>query len=620
MPGSSKKKVSKLRDEGKHELADWFEAKEKARAEGKELWRWMKENPKPGEVSTPKESTNQRTLRKINEFRDSDEVKKNFTIPPQELGILEKIRENKKKLKVRARKAFANNSVTELRTLYKVMNRLDVEEKKIIFKYDFAQFDDYFFSDIQDRVATAPFHYEMVKLYNTAPRSCVVCPRGHAKSTTARKYILHQLLYREVTYVVIIGASEEMAAQNLRWIRDQFTDNDRVIDVYGYLKNKDKWADSQFQTNTGLKVVAKGAGQKVRGANEKGRPDMIYIDDLEDDEQVSSRDRRTKLKDWLTKALMPSKSRNGRIIITGTILHMDSLLKNISENKVKDHLPWQVLWYQALSKNEDGEEVALWPEHKPVSELVELRNTDPESFAQEYQNNPTSGAMQVFKRDEYNYYDENDIRIDDVEGKVYVKGKQVSVLLTPDLALSEREGADYTVFTITGMDSGSNLYVLDYERFRSADPYEQIEMMFDMMRKWHCEIMTMETVAFQKTFKRMLEYEMEKRDIFFYIHELSRSSIRKIFRIKALKAPIRASKIYWRHDHFELEDELSQVSATSLGTHDDVIDTLADSWEVQVEMYEENNVKAPEINTVEWAIQEGLLPTEYEKMEMSRYG
>ena len=616
MPGSVKKRVERLRAQGDEAMADWLERKEQARVSGEVLWKWEKDNPRP----TPTSATlaggdsngKERVRKKINRFRDEIEFNEDV-IPESVQGLIDEIRVKKKDLKG---KIYALDKVSDadaIKTGYKVLRRLDAEEKKLIFEYDFKAFDDYLFQDLQDRVETARFHYEMVGLYRNFKRACVVCPRGHAKSTTARKYILHQVLYGKAKYCVIVGSSEDMAAQNLRWVRDQMIDNERVLQVYGYLKNKDKWADTEFQTLSGVKVVAKGAGQKIRGANEKGRPDLIYIDDLEEDEQVSSKDRRSKLSRWFTQALLPAKSRTGRVIITGTILHMDSLLKNISENKVKDHIDWEVLWYQAIELDESGEEKALWEEHKPLSELQALRLTDPETFAQEYQNNPASGAMGVFNRDEYQYIQDTDIKVEDYSGKVYVRDKLVNVLFTTDLAVSEREGTDYTVFMVTGMDTETNLYVLEYERFRSSDPYEQIEMLFEMMSRWHCDSMTMEEVGFQKTFKRILEFEMEKRSKYFYIHEMKRTNVRKIFRVKGLKGPIKAGKLYWQYEHTDIEEELGQVTTTSLGVHDDVIDALSDAWEVQIEMIEDIGRNEIKINTVEWAIDEGLFPTAVEQ-------
>lgn len=607
----------------------WLEGRAIAKQQGEVMWKWLKANPKPGElVEVEGDDANRYSrvagrVNAINHYRERGyDLKKDGEIPEYEEAILEEIDKKKEAIKKAAKEAVARGSSTELKTLYKVIKRLDSEYKKIVFQYSFKMFDEYLFQDIQDRVDTADFHFEMVGMYNTAKRSCVVCPRGHAKSTTARKYILHQMLYGKTTYTIIVGASEDMAAQNLRWVRDQFTDNQKLIDLYGWLKNKDKWADTEFQTSTGIKVTAKGAGQKIRGANEKGRPDLLYIDDLEEDEQVSSRDRRDKLREWFTKALLPAKSRNGRVIMTGTILHMNSLLRNIAENKVKDHLPWQVLWYEAISVDKEGKEHALWEAHKPLSELRALREIDPQTFSQEYQNNPTSGAMAVFDPKEYRYIRDEDVDYDEMSSQWTVQGRPVNTLVTTDLAVSEREGADYTVFMVTGMDSQSNLYVLEYERFRSSDPYEQIEMLFGILGKWHCEMLTMETVAFQKTFKRIFEIEMDRRGVFFYIHEMGRSHVRKIFRIKSLRGPIRSGRLMWKHDHVELEDELAQVTSTRLGAHDDVVDALADAWEIQIEIIEDNGKPKAKINTTEWLIEQGRFPTVVEEMgmEASLYG
>ena len=131
--------------------------------------------------------------------------------------------------------------------------------------------------------------------------------------------------------------------------------------------------------------------------------------------------------------------------------------------------------------------------------------------------------------------------------------------------------------------------------------------------------MTMEQVAFQKTFKRIFEYEMEKRNSFFYIHEVTRHKMRKIFRIKSLKAPIKAEKVMWKNIHVELEEELAQVTATSLGVHDDVIDALADAWDVQIEMCEDMQVKKVEINSFEWMVENNLLPTVEEEELITLY-
>ena len=622
MAGKVKSRIRKARESGNEGLAVWLENREIHRAEGLPLWEYDRDNPKPdGDVSkSTVRPHGEKVAIRVNDGRDiPDSIKYSGEIPELEKKVLDDIRQSKKKLKEKCRRLADSNSIDELKTTFKVLKRLDNEEKKLVYRYDFEAFDRDLFSDLQDRVETAQFHFDMIGLYENHKRACVICPRGHAKSTTARKYILHQILYNKTQYTVIVGASEDMAGQNLRWVRDQLIENPKIVEIYGYLKNKDKWADTEFQTNTKIKVSAKGASQKIRGSNERGRPDLIYIDDLEEDEGVVSKDRRAKLSRWFKEALLPAKSKNGRIIITGTILHLDSLLNNISKNKVRDHIDWKVLWYQAINVDDKtGDEYALWEELKPIDELKALREADPQTFAQEYQNSPTSGAMAVFHSDQYQHYGVESMYIDPVDGSIRINNKLLNLVITTDLAVSEKEGSDYTVFMVSGMDEDSNLYVLDYDRFRSSDPYHQIDMLFDLSKKWGCSHITMEEIAFQTVFKKLFEREMDLRGEYFYIQEMKRKAMKKIFRLKALKGPISKGLIYWQHCHVHIEEELNQVTATSLGVHDDVIDALSDAWECLIEIHEETVVKEPTVNSYEWIKEEYNVIPWHEQLQMQR--
>lgn len=521
---------------------------------------------------------------------------------------------------LRLSKSAKTLSASELRLAAQAIDKARREQKKIIYKYDFKRFVDEIFAEdedggLQDKVPTPDFHIEMYNAYEQASRVCVVCPRGHGKSSCARIYILHQMLNKLRKYIIIIGSSEDMAGQNMRWIRDQFTDNKKLRDVYGDLQNKKKWAETEFLTMDNIKVSAKGAGQKIRGANEKGRPDLIYIDDLEDDEMVKSKDTRKKIADWFLKAVLPVKSKKGVFIVTGTILDNDSLLKNIALNKYRDNIPWRVLWYQALYEDENGNKRALWEDMHPVAELIALKSNDPETFAQEYQNNPTSGTMRVFQKEWYQRFDTKFIEI--LETGVRVFGKIVNVIITTDLAISESEGADYTVVMATGMSEDGMIYVLEFMRWRTSDVFEILDEIFKMASRWQSDFVSIETVQYQKAMVRIMEKEMDRRKQYLYIEELKRKGSTKLARIKSLTAPLRLHRVFWSDSQAEdIEEELNAVTANRLGKHDDILDCLADAWDLQTEHREDEfEEDKPEINTVEWMIAEGLLPTATEEEE-----
>lgn len=79
-------------------------------------------------------------------------------------------------------------------------------------------------------------------------------------------------------------------------------------------------------------------------------------------------------------------SRNTPIIIIMQRLHEHDLCGYLME---KEPDKWRVLSLPALSVNEEGEEVALWPLKHTVEELHELRALDPLVFDTQYMQDPT---------------------------------------------------------------------------------------------------------------------------------------------------------------------------------------------------------------------------------------
>ena len=145
----------------------------------------------------------------------------------------------------------------------------------------------------------------------------------------------------------------------------------------------------------------------------------------------------------------------------------------------------------------------------PVAELIALKSNDPETFAQEYQNNPTSGTMRVFQKEWYQRFDTKFIEI--LETGVRVFGKIVNVIITTDLAISESEGADYTVVMATGMSEDGMIYVLEFMRWRTSDVFEILDEIFKMASRWQSDFVSIETVQYQKAMVRIMEKEMDRR-------------------------------------------------------------------------------------------------------------
>lgn len=258
------------------------------------------------------------------------------------------------------------------------------------------------------------------------------CPRGHGKTTTVSKGFAAWVACEwrsmphfqgEPPFILLVSDTVGQARDRALDLRDELESNESIRRTYGdlarvdetdaarpkrgvkgsQLRRKRKWTETDFTTTTGVRVVAVGAGSKVRGLLRSGRrPSLIIVDDLENDESVQTSAARAKLERWLNKALIPT-GLEGRCltVMIGTILHADSLLSRILS--ATEYSGWLKRRFAALY-NDAGEpdsegDVVLWPELWSRVRLMARRaKIGSIAFAQEYLNLPIDDAASLFRR------------------------------------------------------------------------------------------------------------------------------------------------------------------------------------------------------------------------------
>jgi len=329
----------------------------------------------------------------------------------------------------------------------------------------------------------------------------IAAPRGHAKSTcVSHAFVLSKVLFREARYVLIISNIESVASNFLAGIKKELQENKDLIELFKIRRFvKDAVTDIIVECTDGRKfrITALGAEQKVRGRLWEGtRPDLIICDDFEEDEMVESNDRREKFRNWFFKALVPALSRKGRIIVIGTILHMDSLLFRLMKNK-----SWTSKLYKAHKGFDDFSNILwpdMWPEERLRSERDEKINEGcPEAYSQEMLNDPIDQSDAFFRREDF-------IPMED--GSKEVPKNYYAAI---DFAISDQDKADYTAIVVGGMDEVGLLYIVDVLRFR-GDTEEIISQMLATQIKWRVEGWKAEDGAIRKAlegelYRRMLD-------------------------------------------------------------------------------------------------------------------
>jgi len=420
------------------------------------------------------------------------------------------------------------------------------------------------------------------------PRKCVVIPRGFAKTTCITLiYLLHEILFhpKRSPFIVIVSDSHHQARLFLEAISSELEHNERITSLFGRLAT-DQWSQDSITTTTGVRVIAKGSGQKLRGLKFGAhRPALIIMDDCENDELVSTPEQRAKLKHWFYAAVLPALAKDGRIIMVGTILHEDSLLNNVYERDKS----FKRIKYAALSPT--GE--SLWPAYHPAHELRRERERLiaqglADVWAQEYMCQAVNPDTAEFKPHLFKRYDPAHLRgltpnapsarpaitVDNVTWPL-----NVTMALDPSLGESRR--SDYSAIVTLGSAPDGHTYLLDVVR-RRLRVDELIRALFDKVRQYQPLHVAVETNGFQALLAREIYDTMRRCNVHFRIEEF-RSTMNKEVRIRSLSPPLLAGTLLFPSspigDSADLESELSMFPRAN---HDDASDALEAAFRTRI--------------------------------------
>jgi len=441
-------------------------------------------------------------------------------------------------------------------------NLSDMEKKNVllkIFEEDIVSFAKFFFKN-HASLAIPQFHKEIYALYEdkNISRLAIAAPRGHAKSTiTDLIYLAWEICNKKQKFILLVSDTYSQSVLFLESLKAEFEANEVLRAFYGDFVS-DNWSEGEIIAN-GIMVKALGAGMKVRGLKyRESRPTLIIGDDLENDEMVESKERRSKLERWINGALIPAMAKEGRFIVIGTILHYDSLLaKMVSPDKYTEYTKRT---YRAIT---DGE--ALWPEHLTVLDIEKIKadyisKGQAFLFYQEYQNDPVSDENRKFKQEKFKYFTDEDI-----------DKKALNTYITIDRAYSKAKTADATGIIVVSVDRDNFWYVRSAERFRGNEQ-EIIDKIFDLKAYFHPIKIGIEQKAFEYTLKPTLDFEMKRRNNFFLVEQLKDLGRKKNIRIEGLIPRFETGSIFIKKDQVDLIDELVRFPKA---THDDLSDALS---------------------------------------------
>jgi predicted phage terminase large subunit-like protein len=396
----------------------------------------------------------------------------------------------------------------------------------------------------------------------------IAAPRGHSKSASINiGFSMAAALIRSDPFQLKISRTRPVAVEFLRTVKNELQGNDELIDDFGILPVKEWPRDTEddficaCEDGYQFRMIALGCEQPMRGLTwGTKRPSLVICDDMEDSEQVLSMDRREKVQKWLMGTLLPIGTVDTKFRVIGTILHAESVLKNLCESE-----GWVSRVYEACDENV-AEDSLLWPELFPKKRLENIKKHYIEignliEFNMEYRNIAVDTSSGYFQSQDF-------VRMEDSDHY-----KPFTFYVGVDFAISAAERRDYTAIVIGGVDSEGFLHILEIRRGR-WDAKQLIDEMLSVQETYKPELWFVESGAIQKALWGGLEVEQRSRGVYLNLRPMVPTKDKQS-RARSIQARMRSRAVRFNHDsdwYAEFEQELLQFPR---GRHDDQVDAFA---------------------------------------------
>ena len=422
-------------------------------------------------------------------------------------------------------------------------------------------------------------------------RELLIAPRGSSKSThLSLGFALYCIMLGLKRYILEVCDVYAQAALLIEAIKAELTTNIRLQSDFPEVCGAGRvWREGEIVTANNIRVEGLGALQKLRGRRHgPHRPDLMFFDDLENDEQVRSPEQRQKLENWVYRAALQVGPPDGSmdVIWVGTVLHFDAVLVRAAKKPM-----WRVTEFQAIVRwpdrmdlwdqfeevyQNDGEPTARafyaahkaemdagavvnWPSIQPLVELMLKRSESHDAFQTEYQNKPMSDGNPF----------------GDLKFWVQVRRDLVFFgAIDPSLGRKSK-GRDPSAILIGGMDRLTGTMDLVEASIRRRLPDLIIADTIALQREYGCVLWFVEAVQFQEFLRTSLMVEAAKQGVGISAIPITPSSDKNL-RIERLQPPISAGLIRLHQSQTTLIDQLQQWPNAD---HDDGPDCLDMLWQ-----------------------------------------
>jgi phage terminase large subunit-like protein len=342
---------------------------------------------------------------------------------------------------------------------------------------------------------------ECLKFY-AGENTDLLAPRGSAKSTWAAIIAADVIGHNPHVQMLYLSNSTKIALRQSRLIK-RIIESPKYREVFPHIRPGKRWADTDWEIDkvwAGVNTLdsdATFAAAGITGSIVGMRTHFIFGDDLiKSSAAIKNEEVREKMRYNFFEVIEPTLIPGGRILDVGTLFRRDDIHRDFEEEG------WKVIRTSAIKKvaktiavdessgrviDVDIEEIppelrhnfqykkveieeSYWDRYK-LEALQRLKEKRPVIFLFQFQNQLPPNDDDVVIKPEWIKYGEPPEEMFD------------SIAIGADLAASEDNSSDWTVFIVAGR-IGMDFWMLDNVRGRYVSNHKKLEVLKELRGKW----------------------------------------------------------------------------------------------------------------------------------------
>ena len=422
-------------------------------------------------------------------------------------------------------------------------------------------------------------HEQILNHMVSSNKNLTLVARGHGKSKILQGYLGWYAVNNPNKRIIIISSTDTKARMFLNTIKNTLEYSPIIKEFYGGSKETvvgQTWTENAItlagrtEIHTEPTILSAGAGSgKITGMHCDG---ILAIDDIIDYDSARSELQRNRMLDWYRTTLMPVAMAECSTVVVGTRYAVSDLYSDLISE-----FSFDTMNLPAIS--DDGSSLCEWlapledkvdSEGKVVVKGLETIKAELGSviWGLQYLNDTTLlSAGTIFKYEDFRFYNRVIFEDNNIYAELLDDTRELikKIVIGIDLAISEKQTADFTAMLIIGKTEKGNIYVLDYINQRLTFN-KQINLIENLVAKWEPNEVVIEQVAYQAA---MVDELRRRGGLKIVPVTPTRDKVARAYMVSGL---VESNLVYFKQKGMsEVTDNLTIFPD---GTHDDITDAV----------------------------------------------